>query len=426
MRTILFSFAVFSLLSSLAGAVTMRDLFNGLKKQPTTKVDRFMQKGARMALKKAESSFYPKVYGFASYDHYNMPTSLAPVTPTDSAYLIKTGGSLPFSKNIYQIGAQVSVPVFVYPLFSLTKKAQQMLKSAAEKRKLNFIRNEAAVVTLNARLLYVEMLIKAVKARIASLNSQKRIVKEAVKLGRMSDVQLLKIKNAIDLMNIKLNQLMSSQDKLIWSIYRLTGIKLKSGVSMQKVRDLKYGSYLPVQPLKYALKASEYEIDAQKGKLYPSIYLKGFVARKFGKSYNTDRGVVKNYGSIGLYLQVPIFDKSVYADIQKAQSDYLKSSYQLKDLMVQLRSDAESLRADLKFLSRSIRGARKSVENYRKLLKYARVAFMMKRMTEEEYLRYESELLDAEANLYQLEFNYWDDISRLAVIYGNNLEEIVR
>ncbi len=417
---------VFVLFSISANAVSMQELFNGLKKQPRSAVDRFMQKGAEISLKKAKSAFYPKLYGSASYEHYNIPTSLVPVTPTDSAYLLKTGASLPFSKNIYQISAKVNIPLFVYPLFSLSKKAQQMVNSARQKRRLNFISNEAAVVTLNAKLTYIEMLIKSVKARKASLESELKIVKKGVEVGRTPKIQLLKIKNAIDQMNTNLEQLKSSKVKLIWSIYALTGIKLKNAVSMTPKGNIKKGVLLPLQPLRYALRASLYEIDAQKGKLYPSVYLSGFVARKFASSYNTDNSVVKNYGSIGIYVQIPIFDKTVYTDIQKAESDYIKNKYQLKELSIQLKSDEKSLNADLNSLDVSVKDAESSVANYKRLLKYAKVAFEMKRMTEEEYLRYESELLNAQATLYELKSKRWEDISKLAVIYGNNLEEIVK
>ncbi len=417
----------FVLFAVSAHAVTMQDLFNGLRKQPQTVKDKFAEKSAKAAMNKATSMFYPKLYGFASYEHFNVPTSLRPVTPTESAELTRLGGSFPFSKDISQVGVRMSVPVFVYPLFSLAKKAQQMVSSAKEKKRLNLIRNEATVVTLNARLAYTEKLINAIKARKASLESEYRMVKRGVEVGRMPGIQLLKIKNAIDLLQIKLNQVKSLREKLIWSIYSLTGIKLRHSVKMHQLGDVKMGDdYLPAKPLGYALKASKYDIDAQKGKLYPSLYLKGFVTRKFGTAYNTNDSVIRNYGSIGIYLQIPIFDKTIYADVQKARSNYMKNRYRLKELIVQLRSDSKSTLADLKTLKHSILMARKSLNNYRKLLKYAKVAFENKRMTEEEYLRYESDLLNAQATLYELESRRWDDISRLAVIYGNNLKEIVK
>ena len=47
-------------------------------------------------------------------------------------------------------------------------------------------------------------------------------------------------------------------------------------------------------------------------------------------------------------------------------------------------------------------------------------------MSEEEYLRYEEALLDAQSRLYEADANYWQALAQLAVIYGHDLSEIVR
>jgi len=409
-----------------ANALTMQDLFRALKKQPVTKVDALNVKSLSYARKKTLSEFYPKIYGIASYEHYNSPVSLRPITPTESAEITRTGGSFAFSKDILSLGLKVDVPVFVYPLFALTKKALMLQDSARARKRLNFIRNEATIVVLNARLEYLQSLKRALRARIASLNAQLRTLKIAVKNGRAAGVSLLKIRNMIDQLTMQIDQIDSSEKAVVSAIETLTSIRLSKPVPMREVSSVKTGTLYSLKPLVDSLKAQSYEIEAKKGRLYPSVYLQASVFRKFGTAYNTGDSVTKNFGSVGVYLQVPLFDKTIYTDIQKAKSDYLKKRFQLEQTRLALLSEAGKLRSQLAILEHSVVLAQKRVENQKKLLKYAKVAFGLGRMTEEEFLRYESELVQAQADLYDLRVKKWEIITRLAVIYGNNLEEIVR
>ncbi len=409
-----------------ANALSMRDLFKALKKQPVTTVDKLVLKESIYVQKGAVSQFYPKIYGLSSYEQFNSPTSLRPVTPTESAHITKTNGAFPFSKTISQLGVEVDMPVFVYPLFSLAKKAQAMRKSAEEKLKLNILRNEAVLVSLNAKLQYLEKLKKAMIQRKKSLQTQLESIKIGVKTGRTPEIAALKIENTINQIDIEINNIETSKNSVIAGIKTLTSINIKHSIPMYQVQNLKEGEFFSTKPLQYVIKAKKYAVDAQKARLYPSIYLKGFAFRKFGTSYNTDDSVIRNYANIGLYMQIPIFNKTIYTDIQKTKSDYLKSKFELSQLNIELKSDSESLNSQLQILKNSIVMAQKSVQNQKQLLKYAKVAFDTQRMTEEEYLRYEDELLSAQANLLSLKTKRWEIVSKLAVIYGNDLEEIVK
>ena len=409
-----------------ANALSMQDLFKALKKQPVTTVDKLVLKESIYAQKGAVSQFYPKIYGLSSYEQFNSPTSLRPVTPTESARITKTNGAFPFSKAISQLGIEVDMPVFVYPLFSLAKKAQAMRKSAEEKLKLNILRNEAVLVSLNAKLQYLEKLKKAMIQRKKSLQTQLENIKIGVKTGRTPEIEALKIENMINQIDIEINNIETSKNSVIAGIKTLTSINIKHSIPMYQTRNLKEGEFFTTKPLQYVIKAKKYAVDAQKARLYPSFYLKGFAFRKFGTSYNTDDSVIRNYANIGLYMQIPIFNKTIYTDIQKTKSDYIKSKFELSQLNIELKSDSESLNSQLKILKNSIVMAQKSVQNQKQLLKYAKVAFDTQRMTEEEYLRYEDELLSAQANLLSLKTKKWEIVSKLAVIYGNDLEEIVK
>ena len=419
---LVFLFAFFE----VSFGLSIRDLFEALKSQPITKVDVMLKKSAEASYSKSKAVFYPKLYGLASYEHYNSPTSLRPTTPTESAEILREGGSLPFSKDIEQIGLSVSMPVFVYPLFSLTSMMERIRESAKERARLDFIKNEGAIVILNAKLGYLEKLMQALESTKKMLEAELSIVNVGVKNGRFPPVASVKIENMLNQIDVELNDLKTNRESVIATILSLTGVRLSSALNMEQVRDLNEEELFAAKPLEYQVEAQKYNVKAKIGKLYPSVYLSGTIFRKFGDSYNTDDRVIRNYGWIGLSLSVPIFDKVIYSDIEKAKSDYLKTQFELENLKQELKSESDSLNASLRIVKKSIKLAKKTVQYQKELLVYAKKAFEVKRMTEEEYLRYVDALVKAEADLYGLEAKRWEIISKLAVIYGNDLEELVR
>jgi len=66
------------------------------------------------------------------------------------------------------------------------------------------------------------------------------------------------------------------------------------------------------------------------------------------------------------------------------------------------------------------------IKKEEKLLKYAKVAFRIGKINEEEYLRYEDSVLETYAHLYEIEAKRWQALAALAVLYGIELERIVK
>lgn len=407
-------------------AMKMSDLFNALKKQPLTKIDKLISKEAEIAKKKTLAGFYPKIYGLANYEHFNSPTNLAPVTPTESAEITKVGGALPFSRNIKQIGVQADMPIFVWSLFNLTKKAELLHKSAWEKARLNLLKNQALLVSLNARLGYLENLHRAMLSRKKSLEATLSRVNIGVKNGRLPEIEKIKIESSINQIDIALMRIETDKKRILSSIEDLTSVKLNHSIEMRQTKKIKQANFYSIKPLEDIIASKKEGLKAQEHRLYPSLYAKASSFRRFGKAYNNNEDVVKNYSSVAIFLQIPIFDKTIYSDIESARVDYLKKRLQLEQLETELKATSDELNNDINIIDNSIRIAEKEVRYQQQLLKYAKVAFQTQRMTEEEYLRYEDSLLNASAGLFDLRAKRWEILSELAVIYGNDLEEIVK
>jgi outer membrane protein TolC len=124
-------------------------------------------------------------------------------------------------------------------------------------------------------------------------------------------------------------------------------------------------------------------------------------------------------------VTVPLFEKPLYTEIERAKVEVKKERFRLAKSSQELSAKAEALRASLPLYERSEALARKSVESQKKLLEYARVAFDTGRIIEEEYLRYEEKLLDAQSRTLEARAKYWQALAELAVLYGNDLSELV-
>ena len=54
------------------------------------------------------------------------------------------------------------------------------------------------------------------------------------------------------------------------------------------------------------------------------------------------------------------------------------------------------------------------------------MSYASRRMDQEEYRRFEEKILSAEANYYLTEARWWETFATLAVLYGNNLDELIQ
>ena len=92
----------------------------------------------------------------------------------------------------------------------------------------------------------------------------------------------------------------------------------------------------------------------------------------------------------------------------------------------ELKAEADMLEGSLPLLDNSYKLYTQSVADKQKLLDIAKVSYESGRISTEEYLRYEDALVAKKAELYKVEATKWQTLMQLAVIYGNNIEEMVK
>jgi len=409
-------------------AQTIPELFNALKSHSQTKSDEMAVKKAEVFNEVVYSQLYPKIDLFATYDNYSSPTSMLPVPPDILVHLVQNPAkpAQPFSYNIYKAGAKFSMPIYVKSIYTTAKKAKALQESAKAKKHINLLTNEAIIVGANANMAYLDALQKALNLKEKSLLETKKTVQIKVDNGRSPASTLYKINDGLNQISIARNNIDIQKKKITSTIQSLTGMIINKPINMEQIATYKDGVLASLQPVREKIRADRLGIEVEKEKLYPTLVARGNYAYSRGLAYNNHDNVNEEYGNIGVVLNIPIFDKSQSSEIKLAKIELKSNEIKLQKLTDELNAKAKMLKESLPLLDNSKRLYEKSVKDKKELLKIAKVNFNVGRLSTEEYLRYEDDVVSAEANLYKTEASKWETLMQLAVIYANNIEEIVK
>ena len=333
----------------------------------------------------------------------------------------------PFSEDIGRVGVKFSMPLFVKSIYTMIDKAKVVGNISKTNKELKLLKNEAILVGANANLEYLEKLQHSIELKKKSLEETLKTIKIKVENGRLAKSSLYKIQDNINQIDITYNNIELQKQKIVFTIQKLTNIELHQSIIIQAINNnLDYSKIFPLKPLEGKIEATNLELQAQKEKLYPSIILKGNYTHSFANAYNNDESVDEGYGDIGVMINIPLGHIEQYRKIEIAKVDLLKEKNRLLITKQELESKSKMLRESLILLDNSMRLAQKSIESRKQLLDIAKVNYKSGRMTTEEYLRYEDELVDAKAKLYQAKAKKWETLMELAVIHGINIEELVK
>ena len=424
MKQILLALSLCNLLS----ATTFDALFDALKHHSQTKSDEMVVQNAKISHELADAKLYPSINLFAKYDYYSAPSGMVPVAPNDLLAMVKDPSvAQPFSQNIAREGASFTLPLFVKTIYSMADKAEMMQKSAMEKKRINLLKNEAIIVIANANFLYLQALENSLDIKKKSLLETHKTVEIKVNNGRMPASALYKIDDGINQIDITKNSIALQKENIINSIRRLTGITLQKPIPLHEAGSVATSDELAsLKPLQLKIAANKISVDAQKEKLYPSVIAYGNYAFSQADAYNNAKRVNEEFGNIGVIVKIPLLAMDDYQAIKKEKIQMQRDEVEYEKLKDELDSKAKMLQASLTLLDNSIVLSKKSIANKEKLLEIAKVNFMSARLSTEEYLRYEDDVVAASAKLYKTKAQKWQTLMELAVIYANNIEEIVQ
>ena len=409
----------------VSSAVDIHELLDAAARQPGYEISRLSVQESGLQQDRATAALFPKIGLFGRAEIYNSPTNLRPVTPTESS-VYASGESVPFSEEILRYGLSFEAPVYVHELYVLRRKANLLRQKTETDRQLDLLGRQAAVVSLNSALTYLQGLGKAIEARHASLRKTLEDMALKVKTGRSPESELVKIQKTLNDLDQQANDLAAKRLDTLCEIKALTGMELTEPVAMILFEKPEGASYLPVDAAQYNADAAQKEVERRRAARYPTLAVTGFLSGNDGEAYNTDSHIYRSYNEAALVLKIPLFDRSLSTDEAIARVQAEKAQKQLAQTRIDVAALVDALDRKIPILEKSIDLAQKSITDSETLLSVAKVAVRSGRMTLEDYLRYESDVLSAQAALYQARQQRWQVLSQQAALYGTDLKGVVK
>ena len=402
-------------------------LFDSLKVSPATLAQRFAADKAMQYKKIATGKLYPDIFAFGKYEYSSLPKGMLPVPPNDLIKMVQNPTvAQPFSENILRGGVNVSMPIFVMGIYTMASKAQKMYEAASLKADIELQKNEAILVGANANLSYMENLEKAIHSKRKSLEKMKELITIKVNNGRAPESALLVMNTHINDLDLKLAQLQINKEKARAAIYALTNIQLDSSIKLTQSAQFTNGDFEVLKPMEKMVEANRLSARAEKEKLYPALVANASYVYNYAESYNNNQMVNNDYTAAGITLKIPIFEKSQYSKIKLNNIELAEKENELEKMRIEITAQANQLEKSLNILSNSILLNKSSINSKQELLNIAKKSYLNDRMTVEDYLKYEDDLLFEKAKLYQTQAQHWQTLMQLAVIYGNNIENLVK
>jgi len=403
------------------------ELFELMRKRPDVQADNIIYERAGINEQLVKSKLKPKIDLFGTYDYATSPVGMVPIPPNDLLGLVQHHDvGQPFSHHIARVGASISMPIFVKSIRTLAEKAKSMQLSAQAKKRLNILQHEATIVSLNANLKYMNEMLKGLAKKRTSILKTKEIIQIKVDNQRVPKSALIKISDALNQIDLTISNIQLNKSQAASMIQQLTGIYLETDVPMEQIGTFNENGFAALEPLQHKLKAQQLGVTAEKQKSKPAVFAKANYNHSLGIAYNNNNLVNKDFATIGLAVKMPIFDKVQSAKVLQAQLDVRETENLISQKEIELATLAKQLQVNLQIIDQTLSLYQQSINAKKELLKIAKVAYNNNRMTIEDYLKYEDDLVLEESKYYKSVAEKWQSLMKLAVIYGNDVETIVK
>jgi outer membrane protein TolC len=410
--------------TSHAAVMDIASLLAAAREQPDIQEKELAIAEADLRVTEAYAALFPKLGLYGRYEDYSSPTPLRPFFPTEGN--AARGDNLEFSHVIARFGATAQMPLFIKFLYTVADQVKLLKDKAVTAKEIDLVRKEATVVALNSLFTSLVRSGVALTAREASLQDTLDMTERKVALGRAAEAEQLKIQKALSDLAQQDNDLRVKILDVQRDLRKLTGLVLDTPVPMQKTADVRPGPFIALRVLETDLAAAQKDVQRAREQFYPALTVEGGVSLNEGTAYNTGNHVERSYNFIALVLRIPLFDKTLFSANDLANVKVRRAEQTLEQNKRDLAALAQNLQDKGRVLARSLTVAREIVETQTRLLTLARVAYRNERLTTEEYLRYEADVLQAEAGLYQAQNDQWQALAQQTVLYGTALTGVVQ
>jgi len=417
MKYILYSF-IFTALSfgqSLHGLIDY-----AMKNSTVVKQSKAQMELSEAQREESQSAQFGSIDLVASYAHYNLPRTLAPLTP---ASILKDPTAVPTTTNLFGTGVRYSVPLFTG--FAQTRQVEMdSIATQLSQSKLSLTKEQLAynVASLYLSILALQEMNYAQQKHVTALKKLRDIITKEVSFGKKAQIDLLKAEN--DLYgNISYLEVLKGN-------IAMTKASLASLVGLEHVGE--------ITPIKVSVKKPNYSINrllseassldkmniselnirkANKGVeksragKYPQVSLDSYYGYNYGENdgsnkYPGDFNSQENW-QVGVSAKWTLFDFGKNdASTQKAKIAKMQAAFEKQQTLLDLRRSLVEAYEKMKQEYAKYQGNLKQVALAKKSEKIERVRYKNGVSTINDLLYATSQKHLSAAKLIESKYNY--------------------
>jgi outer membrane protein TolC len=376
-----------------------------LEKSSVVQKARMQHELMRQKRREKHASQFGSIDLSASYTHYNLPRTLAPLTPAimkDPA----VAAHVATTEDLFSTGVRYAVPLFTG--FAVTQEIR--IADIAETMARAKVRLSQEELAYNLSSMYVTILAlqenaRAQKRYIEALKRLRKTVKKSVKLGKKAPVDLLKIDAQIAQAVASKAAIKGNIASLKAAMEALSGVRIKrfEPVSVRLSRNVAerakksdLNTLLKMKTARMQRQKAERALEKSRAAYYPHVALNAYYGYNYGQNDDTNpyAGEWENekLWQVGVQAEWNLFDFGARES----------RTQQAKIAAMQARIDEMQTSRDLrKLLAQAVA---KVEENYEAYVAAARQYDAARKSAAVEKVRYEkgsasiNDLLYAEAN----------------------------
>ncbi|HHO65078.1 MAG TPA: TolC family protein, partial [Epsilonproteobacteria bacterium] len=391
-----------------------------LKHSTIVKQSKAQMELAEAQREESQSAQFGSIDLVGSYTHFNLPRTLAPLTPAN-IFADPTG--VPTTTDLFGTGVMYSVPLFTG--FAQTRQVEMdSIATQLSQSKLSLTREQLAynVASLYLSILALQDMSTAQQKHVSALKKLRDIIQKEVSLGKKAQIDLLKAEN--DLYgNISYYEVLKGN-------IAITKASLASLVGLDHVGEIK--------PIKVTVKKPNYSINrlinkasslnkvhiaelnikkANKGveksraSRYPQVSLDSYYGYNYGENDNSNKypgdfNSQENW-QVGVSAKWTLFDfgKSDAAT-QKAKIARMQATFEKKQTLLDLRKSLVEAYEKMKQEYANYRGNEKQYALAKKSEKIERVRYKNGVSTINDLLYASSQTHISRAKLIESKYNY--------------------
>jgi outer membrane protein TolC len=394
----------------------------GIAKSTITKRSKLDIEYAKETQKEKQSDQLGSIDLVASYTHFNLPRTLAPLTPATMKDPI-TAANVATTKDLFGTGVAYSVPLFTGFAQSrdieMSAIATQIAQSKRELTQEQLVYN---ISSLYLSILALKEIYSAQQSYVATLQKLEDQIRDEVKFGKKAEIDLLKAQSDLQ-GNLSYLEVIKGNIAITKaSLASLVGIEHIGSINPIKVSVSKPNYTIDqmisnssrlkrIEVTKLNLKKASKMVEKSGASKLPQLSLNSYYGYNYG--INDDSNIhsgdfdSKNNWQIGLSARWNLFDfgKSD-ASIQKAKIGEMKADLERRQAILDLKKSLIEALEKIKQEYANYQGNLKQLSLTQKSEKIERVRYKNGVSTINDYLYAKSKTHLAQAKLIESKYNY--------------------